>query len=125
MGGTSQSSTLTPTTTDTTTHTEAVGNQGASFGGGSGANAIDLSSASGSTVTLTQESPQALAFAAGAVQGALQLAESTTASSLGYSASLAAKNSGTPLSQLGDLVKPIGYVLLALVAVYFILRKKS
>lgn len=129
MGG-STSTTQTSTPTNSVTSSAALGQQGTgTTNTGSSQNNLELTGATGNTVTLTAQSPEALAAAGQAIQESLHLAEVASQSSLSYAAqqSAGAQQLATNSTGAGvaSLVKTLSLVALAGIGLYFFLRRKG
>ena len=132
MGGSSSTTqALTPTTTNT--DNSNVGNIG-SGGTALGANNFNLSGASGGSLTITQESPTALAAAAGIAAQGIQAAQTAAgqeaqvaSGALQFSSGLSTQGANLAGSsnfggQIKQFIVPIAIILGIVVIVYFIAR---
>lgn len=129
MGG--STSTTTPTTTtnsNSVTSSAALGQQGSGTSNvGSSQNNLELTGATGNTVTLNAQSPEALAAAGQAIQESLALASSVTGAAQSFASQQAAQANQLATGSTGaaatQVVKYISVVVLLGLGLFLYFKK--
>ena len=115
--------------TSITQNQQVQGGTAAVGAGSTGNSAVSLSGGAGSTFSITQESPQAIAALQANTTAALQAIAQTAQGSLAIASDLAGsaiadvKNkSETATQQIGNILIPLGVAVAVVAAIYFYSR---